>query len=754
VLERRAIYFPIKVGEPSLARQVLGIAANLAVGDVAAAERHVATLANVPAPTDGVAVIPQGEDRVAPHLRAQALGRILLDLAHNSWSIAVEDGQVYLRAPAWDTPNRGMSIEDLQREKDRARASLLQRVQEQLERPTTRKFIADQERLHYGAAGSQSIASLFADGASLAQQLRQQGGSAIRPYLQVADAAAGRDTHTGLKLWDVFRYFRYYWSFPYESTPGRTLPMLIRDAGQPFHPVCGLLCLASPIPKLSVRDAALGWTAGWLEATVAALDMDGADTVRDHLIRLDAAARSIESEGGPNPTRLQYDIGRILGVEPSHDPLATARRLEHLGSKALTARIGRARKRLIADLTRELSDAIRAISTAGLGTRLDAALQDPQRAIDRLNPLAEEARSGWLTSRELRTATVQRPRRASAGDLTSDKALHGLSHEPLFLKKRAVQLVQLLTSWNDLQDLAHGSPDAALRRHVFGNDSRWGEGGSGRLTNGERVRRGVRAALLQRQTRVVASQVADVSVCGAVPPYGPLLGGKLATLLALSRDLAAAYHGRYVDQISEIGSQMAGTRVRKPADLVALTTTSFFSVGSAQYNRVRLEPPFDHVGWEYVGQSRGHGTLHFSRETTALLQALLKAETGRELITSTFGEGPSERLRKMRDGLERLGLMADAILIHGMSRRVYLAELGDASRRLGEAGSGRRWRNIAPALAEVVAYWRIRWLEPRLARTPEVLEEVRSFDRYKALLSARLRTHAHRQLAFPARGHE
>lgn len=701
---------------------------------------------------------PQGEnrdDRIAPLLRAQALARILLDLANNSWSVAVEDGQVFLRAPAWDAPVRGMSVEDQQREKERARQSLLTRVQEQLERPATRNFIAVQEQLHYGAAGSQSIASLFADGPTLAQQLRRYGSTCIRPYPQVADTAAGRDTHTGLRLWDIFRYFRYYWSFPYESTPGRTLPILIRDAGQPSHPVCGLLCLSSPIPKLSVRDSALGWTAGWLEGVVAALDVDRADSVRDHLAQLDSALRaSAEADAGPDPARLLYDAGRLLGVEPNHDPVTTARRLDKLGTTMLKTRVAQARKRLVSGLLRELADAIRAISTAGLGITHDAALRDPGRAIARLAPVADEARAGWLTSRDLRTANVQRPRRASAEDLGSDAALHGLSHEPLFLKKRAVQLAQLLASWLDLQDLAEGPPAFALRRHVLGSESPWGSAAPARLTNGSRARRGIRAALLQRQTRVVASQVADVSVCGAVPPYGPLLGGKLAALLALSRDVAAAYHGRYVDQVSEIGSQMAGTRVRKPADLVALTTTSFYSVGSAQYNRVRLEPPLASSGWQYLGQSRGHGTIHFSRDTSALLHALLKAETGRELITSTFGEGPSERLRKMRNGLERLGLPGDAILVHGMSRRVYVAELGDASRRLGEPGAGRRWRHVAPSAADVAAHWQTRWLAPRLARMPELIEEVRSFDRFKALLSSRLRTTAHHQLVFPARGGE
>ena len=44
------------------------------------------------------------------------------------------------------------------------------------------------------------------------------------------------------------------------------------------------------------------------------------------------------------------------------------------------------------------------------------------------------------------------------------------------------------------------------------------------------------------------------------PTIESLLGGKLTALLALSRDLADAYHARYRAQVSEIGSQMAGRR--------------------------------------------------------------------------------------------------------------------------------------------------------------------------------------------------
>jgi len=251
----------------------------------------------------------------------------------------------------------------------------------------------------------------------------------------------------------------------------------------------------------------------------------------------------------------------------------------------------------------------------------------------------------------------------------------------------------------------------------------------------------------------MASQVVDVSVCGALPPYGPLLGGKLAALLALSREAACLYFAQYDGQVSDIKSKMAGRAIRRPADLIALTTTSFFTIGSSQYNRVRLPESLGGARWEYIGQSAGHGTMHFSLETTELLQTLLQVETGQALITSEFGEGPSERLRKVRDGLVRLGLPGDELLRHGTPRRVYLAELSRSESKPGMTALGRAWRHQGPDSEAVASFWRERWLGPRLERQPELIDAVERFRRDEVLLSRRLED-GERGLALVSGGEE
>ncbi len=726
---QRAVPVMLPFRSPRLVRAILAFARSLATGHRSEAETILARLAVAPAGESTVDVRSEGV--IAPTLRAQALARVFLDLIDTGWRILVEDSQIGLIAPRWRSDARGLSPEEVQAEKARVRAAIAARVQEQFERPATRQFILEQERVHFTMDGARSILNLIADGRRLASDLRARGADAIQPYLQPADADAGRDKHTGLLLSDVFRYFRYFWSFPFGSTPGRTVPMLVRDAGQPGHPVCGLIALASAVPRLGARDALLGWTPAWLEAVFAALDM-APDCPVDHLQHLESElARGNEAD--LRPERVLGDVALMLGVTGQRAE-ELGQQLDRLGTKTLAGRLRRARQKLCDDLFGEVEDALANISFEGLGIDLKAALKNPERARRVLEVKAEAARKKWHNSRDLaRGPATNVARRPTAELLLDPRELKRLASTPLFQKKRSAQAAKLLAVLPELGGLDGKNGWQVLRERVLGGPAPWT--GSCRLSGGELVARGLRASLLQRQSRLLASQVADVVVCGALPPYGPLLGGKLAALLALSREPAQVYFERYAMQASEIGSQMAGRPITRPADLIALTTTSFYGIGSSQYERVRLPSG---TSWRFVGQSAGHGTLQFSSETSELMQALVRAETGRSLNTSTFGEGPSERLRKVRDGLARLGVDENALMRHGMPRQVYVAELDPGATRPGSRPSTRPWRLRGPTADEVSEFWRERWIGPRLVRMPGLIDDVEAFVRESVLLSNRL----------------
>ena len=82
---------------------------------------------------------------------------------------------------------------------------------------------------------------------------------AVQPYLQLVEDGA-RCEFTGQRLADIWRYFRFTWATAPETTPGRTLLYLVRDAARPLHPVMGLASLENAPVFIACRDDALGWT--------------------------------------------------------------------------------------------------------------------------------------------------------------------------------------------------------------------------------------------------------------------------------------------------------------------------------------------------------------------------------------------------------------------------------------------------------------------------------------------------------------
>lgn len=137
--------------------------------------------------------------------------------------------------------------------------------------PTVRRFITSLESPGRGSA-ARPITKLIADGRAMAALLEpiarlpksergRELARVIKPYIQLVEPDK-RCELTGIKLADIWRYFRFTWSIPYYTSPGRNLYFLIRDAGQPYHPVMGITALGNSVMQLTPRDRLLGWTPG------------------------------------------------------------------------------------------------------------------------------------------------------------------------------------------------------------------------------------------------------------------------------------------------------------------------------------------------------------------------------------------------------------------------------------------------------------------------------------------------------------
>lgn len=310
------------------------------------------------------------------------------------------------------------------------------------------------------------------------------------------------------------------------------------------------------------------------------------------------------------------------------------------------------------------------------------------------------------------------------------------SDDLLFVRKRAESLAQLLFAKRMFAAARLGRDPISGLEGLFASPT---------------GRRALDIAFAEFRKAGLSSQVADVSICGAVHPYNQLLGGKLVALLLASREIADAYAQRYGGQVSVIASQMAGRPISKPADLRILTTTSLYGVGSSQYNRLVLSradhPELDHdLRWGAIGESLtgGFGTLHLGAETAQALRniALLRHDARR--VNNRFGEGTSPRLRQIREGLDALGLKSDAILHHATPRLFYACEL-DPNARDALVGLA----NVASRSADVrsiAAAWRRRWLNKRVLRE-ETLANLSSLGPTSVL--AVLHADADGQLSLP-----
>ncbi|MCA9626630.1 MAG: DUF4338 domain-containing protein, partial [Myxococcales bacterium] len=517
---------------------------------------------------------------------------------------------------------------------------------------------ADQERRRLFGDGFVSIFSLFRDGRELASRLREvrsmpsaeqaDGLAAITdPYLVFFDET-DLCPHTGLRLMDVWRYFRHTWANQYTSVPGRTMMFLVRDRAAPRHPVVGIGSISSPIVQIRERDIWIGW----------------------------------------HPESLLEEI--------QERPTA-----KH--GKWLKGIVGQALDELYVQDFLEESDADHLLTPSEL--------QDPTPDV------IERLRAHARKHRELHQQYPdQNEHKGVEGGRVATGTWEDRARSNLFISKRAAALADLLEARRDLATHLGERPTkdevAALARD-----------------------RSMQRTLLKVFRKAKADRVgvamADITVCGAIPPYGALLGGKLVSLLAGSPELVAAYRKRYSGAESEIASAMAGRAIKRPAELVFLGTTSLYG-RSAQYNRVRM--PGEQLGGEPgtelrfvpLGESEAYGTSHFSAETLRLFDAVLRRSERGQRVNNIFGEGTSPKLRKVRDGLSHLGFPV-ALLKHHRRRELYGVPLASNLKEY-LIGMSPRPRYLFPragaeSTSAISAWWRERWVSKRL-HSDQVLESV------------------------------
>lgn len=234
----------------------------------------------------------------------------------------------------------------------------------------------------------------------------------------------------------------------------------------------------------------------------------------------------------------------------------------------------------------------------------------------------------------------------------------------LFRGKRAAELAALLSLRNSFLDLVDGLKKSEV---------------AGAIIHSSAGRKILSRVIKAAKASTVGTEIADLTVCGALPPYNELLGGKLVAALSVCPRVIHEYKRRYGGIASVIASSMAGRRIERKNHLVFVGTTSLYGIRPNQYDRISI--PAEIVGgkkgqrirYKYLGVSEdGVGTFQFGKDTkTSVEKFAIANNNGVWRANNVFGEGVSPKLRSLRDGLSALGLPHEELLKHGMNKAIY-----------------------------------------------------------------------------------
>lgn len=602
---------------------------------------------------------------------------------------------------------------DVQQEKEQIRQSMDFERRESLLSPAVQGFMRYMERPRIVDGNPRSVLSLMANGERLAASLQairaledaeqrvKRLRRLVKPYLELVDAEK-RDDYTGLRLMDIWRYFRLTWSTPYRSTPGRNLFYLVRDAGQPCHPVIGIAGLGNCVIGLKCRDDRIGWTP-------------------------DALAERLKEAHRQGGDALEAAVGEIAGL-----------------------------------LRKHLEAGLAAVDISGI-TTANAVLNPSEETVAAIEQVAQEAAEERY--RHLRREAIQEiaqedeefalvpPPAPLIGDdaiLSPAYRAERDSARELFRRKRAAKLASLLRAKLLFRRLGLGERPAHAVPALLWTDADW-------TIKFDKGRSALRAVLNANKGTKIGSAMMEIIVCGAVAPYSHLLGGKLAALLLASPEVGRDYAARYGEMASTIASRVAGHEVTRSAALVYLGTSSLYAGGgdkkrmregdsfsgeaprkrpssASQYNRVAVPGSIakrpGQIRYECIGVTEGYGVVHFSSDTRVALEELDRILHQAKRVNSLFGEGTSPRLRKIRQGISLLGL-DDRFLVHGQSRLVYAVPLAHNTHRyLNGLDDTPEYilpqNNPKRTTDRIAAFWIERWLSSRLNHAP-ALEAVGAF---------------------------
>ena len=205
----------------------------------------------------------------------QACCSLLADLLAGGWHVGIGLEGFLISKPDYYKSFTGKNLDET---KDKMRHILKINRDKQIESIEIQRFIERMERPRKVGNEEKSILNLIDNGKELAEIFKDISQldetkkvsllkKIINPEVVVCypedplfKEEQNNCPYTGLRLGDIWKYFRLTWSNEYKSIPGKSFPVLIRNSARPNKPIIGIAMLRSAALSDEAREDAIGWT--------------------------------------------------------------------------------------------------------------------------------------------------------------------------------------------------------------------------------------------------------------------------------------------------------------------------------------------------------------------------------------------------------------------------------------------------------------------------------------------------------------
>lgn len=215
----------------------------------------------------------------------------------------------------------------------------------------------------------------------------------------------------------------------------------------------------------------------------------------------------------------------------------------------------------------------------------------------------------------------------------------------------------------------------------------------------------------------------ELTICGALPPFGSLLIGKLVAMMGIHPQVRKFVDRDFGSITSSIFDTLLLQSLIPNHGVIFVTTKGLYPGHSSQYNGVTF-PGSDGRGLKLkkLGDTTGQTSSHLSRLTMRLASQTAEV-TGNTIISRLYGSGGAKRQRTIAVAVRALGLPIEMTHAY-VSRPVYGFSLVDNLKSVLLYNDSPKWR-VGPyernsdvnSFEEMISdEWRSKWIRKALGR--------------------------------------